>query len=79
VCAAAGSFNRAKDLPTIGSVIVNVLAGQPVSGRYSWDPEVKYNHRDQPRLVSGGDFAAMEEQARKNGFLVGDQSGLAVI
>jgi len=67
VCAAGGSFNRAKDLPTIGSIIANVLGGQPVSDRYSWEPETKYSHRDHSHLVGRGDFAAMEKEAQQHG------------
>ncbi|KAL2144205.1 hypothetical protein VTI28DRAFT_9496 [Corynascus sepedonium] len=33
VCAAGGSFNRAKDLPTIGDTVADVLSGEPVSDR----------------------------------------------
>ncbi|KAJ5806870.1 hypothetical protein N7474_010462 [Penicillium riverlandense] len=82
VCAAGGSFNRAKDLPTIGNIVADVLDGQPVHDRYGWDPEMRYSHHDEPSLLSRGDFAAMDEQAKgdlEQGPVVPEQSCLAVI
>ncbi|KAF1949669.1 hypothetical protein CC80DRAFT_484052 [Byssothecium circinans] len=80
VCAAGGSFNRAKDLPTIGSIVADVLSGQRVSDRYSWEPKTKYSHRNQPHLVGRGDFATMEKEAQQEGQNSGaNQSPLAVI
>ena len=80
MCAAGGSFNRAKDLPTIGGIVANVLSGQPVSDRYSWDPGTRYSHRDHHHLVGRGDFATMEEEAQQEGLnSVVHQSSLVVI
>ncbi|KAK4040369.1 hypothetical protein C8A01DRAFT_15738 [Parachaetomium inaequale] len=64
VCAAGGSFNRAKDLPTIGGVVADVLGGRPVSDRYGWEPKTRDSHHDHPHLVGRGDFATMEKEAQ---------------
>ncbi|KAK3906019.1 FAD dependent oxidoreductase [Staphylotrichum tortipilum] len=80
VCAAGGSFNRAKDLPTIGSIVADVLGGQDVSERYSWEPETRHSHRNHSHLVARGDFATMEKEAQQHGQdSVADHSSLAVI
>ncbi|KAL2020057.1 hypothetical protein VTK56DRAFT_8960 [Thermocarpiscus australiensis] len=79
VCAAGGSFNRAKDLPTIGSIVANVLSGQQVSDRYSWEPKTKYSHRDHSHLVGRGDFASLEKEAQQGQDSVANDSSLAVI
>jgi glycine/D-amino acid oxidase-like deaminating enzyme len=64
ICVAGGSYNRAKDLPTIGSTVVDVLSGRDVPDRYSWEPEREYSHRDHSHLVARGDFGAMETEAQ---------------
>lgn len=79
-CAAGGSFNRAKDLPTIGNIVAKVLSDQPVSDRYSWKPETKYSHRDHSHLVGRGDFATMEKEAQTEGkYVETNRLPLAVI
>ncbi|KAH6649910.1 hypothetical protein F5144DRAFT_616946 [Chaetomium tenue] len=52
-CVAGGSYNRAKDLPTIGSTVVDVLSGEGVPDRYSWKPKRE------------GDFGVMETEAQE--------------
>lgn len=82
VLAAGGSFNRAKDLPTIGSIVADVLGGKSVHDRYGWQPKLQDSHHDEPNLLSQGDFTAMEEQAKadmQQRPVVPEQSCLAVI
>ncbi|KAI0388558.1 FAD dependent oxidoreductase [Xylariaceae sp. FL0594] len=73
VCAAGGSFNRAKDLPTLGGYIVDLLAEVQIPDQYGWSPGVTLSRSDQPRLVGRGDFTVMEkaaEQERKEDSLL---------
>jgi hypothetical protein len=78
-CVAGGSYNRAKDLPTIGGTVVDVLSGKQVPDRYSWEPKMEYSHRDHSDFVARGDFAVMEAEAREKLGSAVDQSPLGVI
>ncbi|KAH6845135.1 FAD dependent oxidoreductase [Chaetomium sp. MPI-CAGE-AT-0009] len=78
-CVVGGSYNRAKDLPTIGSTVVDVLSGRHVPDRYSWEPKREYSHRDQSYFVARGDFAAMETEAQEKLVSISQDSSLGII
>jgi len=63
VCAAGGSYHNAKYLPTLGDAIADVLDDLHIPDRYGWEPTGPAYH-SHTHLVSRGDFAAMENEAK---------------
>lgn len=64
--AGGGSYNRAKDLPTLGENIVRLVRGEYIDPRYNWDAITETIHQDQPGLLAGISFQELEEQALQN-------------
>lgn len=63
--AGGGSYTRAKDLPTNGAYVANLLNGGEVPSRFSWD-DLASTGQDHPHLVPKTDFAFLEAEARKD-------------
>jgi hypothetical protein len=65
VIAGGGSYNRAKDLPTLGSTVFQACHGDP-SPEYGWGTRERSTHNDQPLLLPRGDFKNLEAAAQND-------------
>ncbi|KAI0130518.1 FAD dependent oxidoreductase [Xylariales sp. AK1849] len=57
-----GSYTRAKDLPTNGAYIAQILNGQEGPERFSWNGS-RSPQKDQPYLVARDDFESLNKKA----------------
>lgn len=65
------SYTRAKDFPTHGEEVANVIYGTPINPNYGWLPHTESSHQDQlhldqPRLLARGNFEDLELKAGKD-------------
>jgi hypothetical protein len=69
IIAGGGSYNHAKDAPTIGRTIVQVTEGVTETD-YGWDPPIYENPCNQPHLLTDNDFMELEREAAMDSAVV---------